>query len=313
MTRPRIPLGLDSSRATLNREVCALLGRQLAAARAERTLSVQDVSRRLLLSPAQVMALETVCPEAFYSAEFYVSALRKYVAFLALDPGSADRALMTPAPPQPAMPAPFQRGRPGVKLPTRITRSRPETRLIVATALVVTVIGGLLVVSSVISESPRAPGRSPAPRPVTGPRVNPPSPAPRASSPRVASRRTPAPPTPSVPPAPALAPATLPSGAAPSRPAPIAATAPTEIAGRVRVAKRTWVFVRHADNSTIERGLDPGEEFLLRARPIYLAVGVAAGADVEISGHPIDTTRFTTNGQLRVGASQLAALGSDLR
>jgi hypothetical protein len=83
---------------------------------------------------------------------------------------------------------------------------------------------------------------------------------------------------------------------------------PATVVGRVKVAAPTWIFVRYGDNSTAEQSIRPGQEFVLRRKPVYLAVGVAEGADVVIGGRVLDSARFATNGQLRVGASQLARL-----
>jgi hypothetical protein len=81
--------------------------------------------------------------------------------------------------------------------------------------------------------------------------------------------------------------------------------------GRISVTQPTWLFVRFSDQSTIERGLRPGESVDFSSRPVYLAVGSAEGTHVEVAGHALDTSQFTTNGQLRVGSSALAALFRD--
>ena len=77
--------------------------------------------------------------------------------------------------------------------------------------------------------------------------------------------------------------------------------------GYVRVPRATWVFVRYQDNSVVERVISPGDTFVLRDTPIYLAVGAAAGAEVVIDGERIDTNRFDVNGQLRIGSAFLSA------
>jgi hypothetical protein len=78
--------------------------------------------------------------------------------------------------------------------------------------------------------------------------------------------------------------------------------------GQVTVARRTWVFVRYGDNTTVTRGLAPGEAFVLQDVPTYLAVGAAEDTSVVIGGHAIDNSLYTVNGQLRVRSSQLARL-----
>lgn len=81
--------------------------------------------------------------------------------------------------------------------------------------------------------------------------------------------------------------------------------------GRIVVTQPTWLFVRFSDQSTLERGLRPGESVDFSNRPVYLAVGRAEGTTVELAGHSLDTSLFTTNGQLRVGAAALATLFRD--
>jgi hypothetical protein len=78
--------------------------------------------------------------------------------------------------------------------------------------------------------------------------------------------------------------------------------------GRVRVGRRTWVFVRFATGTTLERVLGEGEELPLADVPTYIAVGRADDTTIEIGGRAIDTDRFIVNGELRVGSSQLSRL-----
>src|SRR5690348_16884372 len=96
MSRPRVSLGLEASRPTLNGPLCAELGRQLAAAREVKGLTIEQAAAQLLLTPRQVHALETVVAEAFYGADFYGIALRKYTVLLGLDAGLASQALVPP-------------------------------------------------------------------------------------------------------------------------------------------------------------------------------------------------------------------------
>jgi hypothetical protein len=88
---------------------------------------------------------------------------------------------------------------------------------------------------------------------------------------------------------------------------PVSTSGQTSV-GHVRVGQRTWVFVRFATGSTLERMLGSGEELVLKDVPTYIAVGTADDTTVEIGGQSLDTSRFTVNGELRVGSSQLARL-----
>jgi hypothetical protein len=282
MNRPRVALGLEASRATLNADVCADLGRQLAAARRDQALEIQDVASRLLLSPRQVTALEAADQEAFYGADFYVAALRKYAVLLGVDSGLVNQALVRPDALSSA--PPFKRGRRASDLPA-VNIPRPRRRVIVAVGLAVTTLVAWLLVSAVHSGPPATPEASaatdPAPADV---------PVPAATTPSAAVVQ------------PAAA------DVVPEEPAQSGAPDDATVVGRVRVSQGTWIFVRYADNSTVEQRLGSGEEFVLHRAPVYLVVGSADKADVEIAGHTIDNTRFTTNGQLRVGSSYLARL-----
>ena len=308
MTRPRVALGLEASRATLDRAACLRIGRQLAGARERLGLNVQSVATSLLLSPAQVKALEAVEPEAFYGADFYAKALKKYATLVGVESDLIERALVAPASTGDDSPPPFLRGRTAAQRASASTAVPPPRKpVILAVALLVTVLGGWLLVSSARRQSPSLgddTDRSGVPVPLSAPpplAPPPPAPAPIATV---------------SPAAPAVVdvPTSVPEPSTAEAIEPLrAATDSQDVVGHVKVAAPTWVFVRYGDNSTAERSLGPGQEFVLSRIPVYLVVGVAEGADVVIGGRTLDSSRFATNGQLRVGASQLASLATDRR
>jgi cytoskeletal protein RodZ len=304
MNRPRVHLGLEATRATLNESICAQVGVALAEGRKARGLSVQEVAGRLLLAPSQVKALETVQPDVFYGPDFYAAALRKYAALVGVDSSLIDRVLVRPeAVPEAA--TPFRRGRRSASA-ALAAFPHPRPRVIVAAGIALTALTGWLLASAVRSRpTPKETGdqRPPA-------RMTPPPPAPMEPfMPSPSGSAEPAEPAlDAAAPSTTSGPTAVPAASRQAAPPADGSVGPDDAIGRVRVGKRTWIFVRYVDNSTVERGLAPGEEFILEDRPIYLAVGVAEDTDVEIGGHTIDNSLFTTNGQLRVGSSQLARL-----
>lgn len=285
MKRPRLDLGLEASRATLNEAECSRLGGLLSAARRSRGMSIADVGAKLLLAPIQVSALEDVRADAFYSAAFYATALRKYAAFMGLDAADAERILVRPAAPV-ATPA-FKRGRRSIG--ASLARvPRPSKRVMLGAGVLVTAVAGGLLVAAVRERAASKP-------------------APATSGNGVAPAA--ALPPPSIPvPAPAQ-PDTVVRGDDQARPAVVpVSTSPQTSVGHVRVGQPTWVFVRFATGTTLERMLGGGEELVLQDVPTYIAVGTADDTTVEIGGQSLDTSRFTVNGELRVGSSQLARL-----
>lgn len=299
MNRPRVPLGLEATRATLNRAVCLHVGRALAEARQEQDLSIQMVGSRLLLSPTQVAALEEVNADAFYSAEFYASALRKYAALLGVEPDQIDRVIVGPERTDTGPAAKLKRGRRSAEAP--LVTVRPRKTAIAAAAVFVGALASWPIVSSFRSTPARATmALSSSPSDVRTAEARP---LESVVSPTVTARAEPtvveAVDTPAVP-------VRQDERAAAVSLADTASE--TEVFGRVRVETPTWVFVRYANNATTERGLAAGDEFVLRQRPTYLAVGSAESVHVEIAGRVIDTAAFTANGQLRIGATPLARL-----
>jgi hypothetical protein len=300
MNRPRVPLGLEATRATLNRAACLHAGQALAEARREQDLSIQMVGSRLLLSPTQVAALEEVNADAFYSAEFYASALKKYAALLGVALDQIDRVIVGPERPDTGPAIGFKRGRRSAEAP--LVPVRPRKTAIAAAAVFVGALASWPIVSSFRSTPARvtmatASGPSDVRTAETRsvePVVSPTLTAPISEPKMVEAVDTPA------------APVRQDERAAA---VPLADTASSaDVFGRVRAETPTWVFVRYANNATAERGLAAGDEFVLRERPTYLAVGSAESVHVEISGREIDTAAFAANGQLRIGSSSLARL-----
>jgi transcriptional regulator with XRE-family HTH domain len=283
MKRPRIALGLESSRASLNVDACRALGRALAAAREARKLDVREVAARLLLSPVQVHGLERAESEAFYSSELYLVAARKYDALVGLSSPLLDE-LIVRAP---------ESNRAASSVTPSEPRSQTHRRLLrplVAATMAGTVtvaVGAWLVFAGWPFSS--LPSGQDAATSVAGNDTSLPT------LEHLVTRHRP------------TAPVQLLLKAPEAPSATTARAASGNAAGYVRVPRTTWVFVRYQDNSVVERVISPGDTFALRETPVYLAAGVASGADVVIDGERIDTDRFDVNGQLRIGSAFLSA------
>ncbi len=65
------------------------IGRQLQAARAAKCLSVEAVSRKVLLSPSQILALESGRLPTFYAPSFYAQSVQTYADFLGISLSTA--------------------------------------------------------------------------------------------------------------------------------------------------------------------------------------------------------------------------------
>jgi hypothetical protein len=79
-------------------------------------------------------------------------------------------------------------------------------------------------------------------------------------------------------------------------------------AGVVTLTHPAWVFVRYGDNSVIQRTLRAGQSLTLTSAPIYLAIGAGEGVTVMLHDRPVDVSRFRTGDEIRIAASDLAAL-----
>lgn len=90
---------LQPPKIELDDAKAAGLGSLLQRARAESSLSVQDVAKDLLLSKGQVLGLESGVAKSFYSARIYVQAAKKYCAYLNLDFDAGQLLAVPPAAP----------------------------------------------------------------------------------------------------------------------------------------------------------------------------------------------------------------------
>ena len=84
MISPRAPRDGDRSRKATLPDSCRAIGAQLAAARDTRQISVEAAVSKLLLSKGQVIGLEHGDSSPFYSTDFFLRGLRKYMAFMGL-------------------------------------------------------------------------------------------------------------------------------------------------------------------------------------------------------------------------------------
>lgn len=309
MTRPRVPLGLEASRTTLNRVVCAELGRAAKEARTGRGLSVSDVSSRLILSPAQVAALEEVNPEAFYGADFYANALKKYLRYLDLPDADAARVIVGPSLPADVAPPFKRRHQPLEGPPLRTERSVPFRPAVVAVVLAASAVAGwwLLAARRAAPPAPSTSERSEEPKPPTTETV----PSSPDTTPPTSDTATPAvspEPDPSSGAVSAVSAALSPVMQAASLTPENGAQGAGDRLGSVTVGRPTWVFVRYADNSTDEQGIGPGQAFTFRAQPVYVAVGAAEGTTLTVAGRAVDTAPFITNGQIRMSKTSLGTI-----
>jgi cytoskeleton protein RodZ len=249
------------------------MGERLRAARVEQGLSSDEVARRLLLSNGQIAGLERGDSHPFYSARFYHQALTKYARLVGIP--------MSGLPPEPrpiaeapvtaARPATFSRPAKAAAGPWR-SRTTPIAASIVLAASAVG--GGYL-----WAMYRRAP--TPATTHIEAP-----------------------------PPAPLAPPGPLP---APETPAPVAenvvAKQPATTRGAIGTLQfnaDTWVFVRYADGTVVERKVTAGLSYAIEADPTFLIVG-STDATLSVRGRPVDVARWIRDDQIRIGKSALAA------
>ena len=274
MIRSRAPRDGDRSSTPSLPDSCRAIGHQLTAARDTRQLSVEAIASKLLLSKGQILGLEQADPSAFYSTDYFLRGLRKYMAFLHLPAELLDE--------------PEDEG--GLRLMLADTGDAPGTPaagrsrawVMPATAALVVLgagfalylsRGGLPLISpdverdtvSLVAESPL-----PA-QPMRVPTATP-----------LSVRAQPA--------------STLvPDGEPDSN-------------VRVSVGKATWVFIRYPDNSVVERRLAAGEEIEVGPMPVYLAVGTAESVEVLVENRPVALQPYIRNGQVRLTRPDLARL-----
>jgi cytoskeleton protein RodZ len=276
----------------LDHRLCGEVGDALARARTSRGMSVTDVTERLLLSTRQVRALEQVEFAAFHNGTFYLSALKKYAAFLEIDPSLVARVA-----------ADVTRSETAVTVATAheadFEASSGWPRLVVAAiVLLAAAIGGY----AWWTRATRAPSTASASSPaVTLPPAHAPEPPPvpvRPLQPAVVTASEPA--------APAAPDAIAPAITA----APPVEDAPRDAAFAVlRAGHATWLFLRKADGAEVERQVTDGEIVVLETPPQYLALG-NPDATLTVGGRAIELAPFIANGQLRIRSADFDALAA---
>jgi cytoskeleton protein RodZ len=256
---------------SLDARLCAEVGAELRRVRGARGLTIAQVGEKLLLSARQVRALEEVEFAAFHNPTFHLNALKKYAALAELDAAWLNR--LNAAGARPEAPAAQEEG--GAS-PRDGTRRWPVFVGLAAIAIVAiaAVWYGLRTRHVSLDATPRKAAEA-RPAPATG------SPA---------------------------TPSTLASAGIVSPVAPLdgAAKGPTAF-GALKALRPTWVLLRDAENTTIQRSLAAGESLELESQPNYLAAG-AADLELTIGGVAVDVSRFAANGGLRIGAGDFDAL-----
>lgn len=254
------------------------IGQRLQAARAERGLTLEDASAKVLLSPSQIRGLEHGDAKAFYSPHFYNQGLRKYAALL-------DMADALPNGAEPVTPESASRPQEN-DLAALAPRRGPAPTTIVAALVVVAgaIAGGLWWQARPVPELQATAPEAPPPVPPAPPVDQPPAVAPIESSGDVQAA----------------------SASALDAPVETTGAAATGTYGTVRVNTATWIYVRHADGTVVEQTLDAGAVHTIAARPTYLAIG-SADVVLTVGGQRIDVAAWVSNGQLRISGRAFAA------
>jgi hypothetical protein len=235
------------------------------------------VASKLLLSKGQILGLEQGDSSPFYSVDYFLRGLRKYMSFmgvpadlLVIDDEEDDEdglrlMLADMAPP-----------------PTRRFWNPPAARLIASAAAVILTVGGAAyAVSRVEWRTPASSGLDDTVSLATA--------SPLSAEPN----RWPA----------------ESRSAVESRPA-LVSTSGSEPGATVRVTvgKPTWVFVRYPDNRVVERRLEAGEELEVGPLPVYLAVGTADSVEVRVENRRVPLGPYIRDGQVRFTQPELAKL-----
>jgi transcriptional regulator with XRE-family HTH domain len=256
---------------------CRAIGAQLTAARETRQLSVEALASQLLLSKGQILGLEQADPSAFYSTDYFLRGLRKYMAYLDLpsdlldesDEAEDDGGLRL-------MLADSWHVRASAT-PSRAHRwatSGVATAvvLVAASAFYLYQAGWLLPSAAAAPDTVSLSAESALPSQPIQPPSEPPSPV-RAE--------------------PASA---------------VVADGDPDSMVRVSVGKATWVFIRYPDNRVVERRLAAGEELEVGPMPVFLAVGTADSVEVRVENKPVALEPYIRNGQVRLTRPDLARL-----
>lgn len=272
---------------TIDTRVCAEIGAQLTRIRTERGLTVAEVGDRLLLSPRQVRALEGVDLAAFHNAAFYMTGLRKYAAFAGIDETLVARA--STSEPLELVPGHADTGPAVEDRPARSPWSLVGLGLAVVALAAVVYFRPQLTPPS-MPVSPSGPAGAAAATPPEASSATAPEPAPLpppSQEPGTTSQAT------------GTAGDATPSGAA------ISSEPPGF--GAVRVSRATWLFLRYADNTSVERPLADGETAVFEKEPVYLALG-SPDVELTVGGRRVNVLPFVVNGQLRVRAPDFRSL-----
>lgn len=257
---------------SLDARLCAEVGAELRRVRSTRGLTVAEVGEKLLLSPRQVRALEEVEFAAFHNPTFHLNALKKYAVLAELDSAWQYRLAAAGTKPDPVAAHEEHKPRQGAD-----ARRWPVIAVlaIVAIGLMGAVAYGLWTRHESRATTPATSAR---PAPTTG-----------LSS------------------ATSSQPVSLVMGGAATGALSDAVAKSAAAFGALKAVQPTWIVVRDAENTITERSLAAGESLELESQPIYLVVG-ATDAELTIAGAPVDVTRFTSNGEIRIGAGDFDAL-----
>jgi transcriptional regulator with XRE-family HTH domain len=271
MITPRAPRDGDRSRIAVLPSACRAIGAQLAAARDARELSVEAVASTLLLSRGQVLGLEQAEAAPFYSNDYFLRGLRKYMAFMGLpkdllvddEEGEEEGGLRLML----ADMGPVG-GRAG-SIDPRIWKLAAAAGLL----LMVTATGTYLgrTVWAWWNDEARDTLTLSAASPIREPVVHPP---PVQAEPASA----------------------------------VLAQGDPDAIVRVTVGKSTWVFIRYPDNRVVERRLAAGEELDVGPLPVFLAVGTSDSVEVLVENRPVALGPYIRNGQVRMTQLELAKL-----
>jgi cytoskeleton protein RodZ len=259
-------------------------GRALAAARAERGLTVTEIALRLKYAPKQIEALEADRYEALAGPAFVRGMLRSYAKLLGIDADPLVASLGTSLPPPPPqLVAPAHRGE--VPFPTE-ARKGSLVYLVLSVLLVIAVVG--VVVEWMLRPEPPAAVATPRP-PVPGPLAAATT-EPRETDVAAAPEPAPAP----VPDPAAGSGATFASGAAPIAPM---QTAPRAGEGQIVLEfnSESWVEVRDGEGHVLLSQLNPpgSRHQLAGAGPFKLVIGNARGVKLTYNENAVDLAPFT--------------------
>jgi cytoskeleton protein RodZ len=250
-------------------------GRTLAAARAARGMSIDDVAQRLKFSPRQIEALETDNHAALPGASIVRGMLRSYAKLLGLDAATLVSDLQRRVEPQTIM---LAKDRMDVPFPTG---PKKGGRLYLLLSIVVA-----LAVAAVVADWMLKSREAAVEARV---RVDQAKPAPSAPAP--------AEPAPAAAPA-ESAPAAQPEPTAPAQAAMLASTSRLEL----RFQRESWVEVKDGEGTVLASALQrAGTQQVFEGKPPFsLVVGNAAGVKLRYNDADVDLAPHTRNDVARL-------------